>query len=248
MPSTITGNSSTDPTTTPSVSGPASGDAINSGPIDAYLQTILNGIAWLRANAGLLGGSNTWSASQLFNAAVTLANALTLNSGNVSLTASALQSILKGGTGKLDIGTSTANDLEFLVNGAVKAVLSASTGRLGGLTDPASAQDAATKNYVDPIAARAWGKLTLGAAGAVTVTKGYNVASASYSGAILTITLTTALADVNGVVVALPFAAAAGQLTGQTPATNQVRINRTDFSSTAINYNAGEIVQFAVFN
>ncbi len=150
MPTTITGNSATDPGTTPSVSGPAFGDAVASGPIDTFLQTIMNALSWLRVNSPQLGGANAFAGSNTFNAAVTIAGLLSLNSGNVQLTAAGLQSILKTGTGKLDIGTLSAQDLEFLVGNVVKWTLQQSSGNLvsaggtvSGLPAPAVAGQAA---------------------------------------------------------------------------------------------------------
>ena len=59
--------------------------------------------------------------------------------------------------------------------------------------DPAASQDAATKGYVDPRSAKAYGYLSVNAAGAVSVVSGFNIASASWSGAVLTVNFTDAM-------------------------------------------------------
>jgi len=147
VPTTLTGTAS-DPTTSPQTTGPASGDLISAAPMDNALQPILNFIAWLRTHGALVDSSNTFSVAQ------TIAALLTLSASDLDLTKSGLQSILKSGSGKLDIGTSTANDLELVVGGVVKAILDASTGRLRAVASTASGDAAlsfATKDYVDAI-------------------------------------------------------------------------------------------------
>ena len=51
MPQTLTGSSSTDPTTSPQIVGPADGDTCSSAPLNNLaFQPLVNFIAWLRAN------------------------------------------------------------------------------------------------------------------------------------------------------------------------------------------------------
>lgn len=68
----------------------------------------------------LIDANNEFTGTAIFDAAVTVVAALVLSGGNVTLTKSALQSILKGGTGGLDIGTSIASDLRVLLNNVAK--------------------------------------------------------------------------------------------------------------------------------
>ena len=58
---------------------------------------------------------------------------------------------------------------------------------------PSAATDVAIKSYVDAVGVglKAWAVLTLGGAGAVTVTAGYNIASASYATGTVTTVFTT---------------------------------------------------------
>src|SRR6266542_3349524 len=130
---------------------PADTDAANVASVNTALTKIANYIAYLQAHAALFDDTNTFSAAQ------TIAALLTLSTSNVSLTAGALQSILKGGTGKLQVGTSQASDLELIVGNVVKLAILAAGGidaktqKIINVVDPAAAQDAATKNYVDGI-------------------------------------------------------------------------------------------------
>jgi hypothetical protein len=69
---------------------------------------------------------------------------------------------------------------------------------------PIAAADAATKGYVDGVLkVKAWAYLTCGSAGSVTVTRGFNVASASWSSYALTVNYTAALSGA-GVATATP--------------------------------------------
>jgi hypothetical protein len=150
MPNTITGNPATGHGNPISFSGPASGDAIASGAMDTALQALADLVARFQSQGAQLDTTNTFTQSVIFSAAVTLSAALTAN-GNVALNASALQSVLKGGTGKLDIGTSTANDVEFLVGNVVKAILRSSDGKLQGQSTAGgdSGVTLTSKDYVD---------------------------------------------------------------------------------------------------
>jgi hypothetical protein len=80
----------------------------------------------------------------------------TLMSASWALAGSALQSILKGGSGGLDIGTSIAADLRVLLNSVAQWTFRESDGALvsnskqiTGLPSPAAASDGTNKSYVD---------------------------------------------------------------------------------------------------
>lgn len=122
-----------------------------------------------------------------------------ITTGDVTLSqASSDQSILKS-SGSLDIGTTDTNSLRLLSNNVARFTLvsggnleSNGTATLTNLPTPSAASDAATKAYVDTGLIKAWALLTCGAAGAVTVTAGNNVASASWNLHDMTVTWTTA--------------------------------------------------------
>jgi hypothetical protein len=125
---------------------PADTDLIAAATFNLALQKILDYLDFLQTNASLLG-ANVFTAAQQVSA------------GDVELTNAAIQRFLKAGGGKLQVGTKTGNasDLEFVVNGVVKAILRASDGKLAAaagfdagsqkivnVTDPSDAQDADT--------------------------------------------------------------------------------------------------------
>lgn len=58
-------------------------------------------------------------------------------------------------------------------------------------------EELAKRSFTDPRLAKAWAYLTLGSAGAVTVTAGLGVSSASYTGSNLTVNFSPALASAN---------------------------------------------------
>ena len=94
---------------------------------------------------------------------VTATNTIT---GDLSLAGGASQSVLKGGTGGLDIGTSIASDLRFMTSGAEQWKVRASDGALvsaggqiTGLGAPVDSTSAATKGFVETLAS---GSITMG--------------------------------------------------------------------------------------
>jgi hypothetical protein len=142
-------------TPTVSTSLPADGDPGNAASIGTPLQKLLDYVAWLQANAAGRGETNTFTQAQTFNA---IASYL----ANIGLTGTALQSILKSGTGGLDVGTSIASDVRILLGNVAKWTAQASTGNLvsaggtvTGLPAPVNTTDAATKAYVDGLPTRA---------------------------------------------------------------------------------------------
>ena len=66
---------------------------------------------------------------------------------------------------------------------------------------PVNATDAARKDYVDVLKVKASARLDCGGAGAVTVRGGHNIASASYSGNVLTVNMTASTNSLYGVLV-----------------------------------------------
>jgi hypothetical protein len=70
--------------------------------------------------------------------------------------------------------------------------------KITSVATPTVSTDAATKGYADALPTMtAWALITLGAAGAATITRGFNVASASWSTIRLTVNFTSALANAN---------------------------------------------------
>jgi hypothetical protein len=111
------------------------GDVPTSDGLNWYMRLVYKWAQWLD---GLQGEALTWAENQTF-------------SKLLALTGGSLQSILKGGTGGLDIGTSIATDLRFLVNNAWQWMVRESDGalvsngkQLKGIADPNSNQDAVT--------------------------------------------------------------------------------------------------------
>ncbi len=100
----------------------ADGDTVNAAISTAAPKTLADFVAWLQAHAAIFDDANTFSAAQVFAALVSL------NANNLALTKSGDQSVLKSGSGKLQLGSSIAADVELLVGGNARAVLSASTG------------------------------------------------------------------------------------------------------------------------
>lgn len=256
---TLTGNPATSRSSPLAVSAVSDGDAGSAANLaDTPLQPILDVLAFLQAQAARLDLANTFTQTQLFQAAVTLSALLTANA-NVSLAKAGDQSILKGGSGKFQVGTSTATDLELLVGGVVKAVLSASTGRLGGLTDPAAAQDAATKAYVDAAtvakaytdasSAKAWGSINCGAAGAATINNGFNLASASYSGTSLTVNFTNLLPTSQFAVIGSMWAITSTKfiLNTSSRGTGSIVLQVLNNAAVAQNWASGDQLTIAVF-
>jgi hypothetical protein len=145
-----------------------------------------SGLALLLGNNAFLG-NNTFAGTSIFNAAVTIAASLllsagdlTLSAGNIAMTRAALQSILKGGTGGFDIGTSIASDLRVLLNNVAQWTFRASDGALlsnskqiTGLPTPVAASDGANKGYVDGLTTRAAPALSATCGAFVTASASY---------------------------------------------------------------------------
>jgi hypothetical protein len=105
------------------ISEPIGTDVRNATSVQTPLRRLANLVQFLMQHAGLLSEVNEWAATQ------------NITAGNLELVQAALQAILKGGSGKLQIGTKAGNtsDVEIVVGGAVVATLG-----LGGVTIPSS--------------------------------------------------------------------------------------------------------------
>jgi hypothetical protein len=116
------------------------GDVPTSGGLNWFMRLAYKWCEWLD---GLQGEELTWAENQVF-------------SKLLQLSGGALQSILKGGTGGLDIGTSIASDLRVLLNNVAEWTFRESDGALvsngkqiTGLPTPVAASDGANKAYID---------------------------------------------------------------------------------------------------
>jgi hypothetical protein len=123
----------------------------------------------------LLAGTNTFSGVNTFNS-------------NIILAATVLQSILKGGTGGLDIGTTIASDLRVLLNNVAQWTFRESDGALvsnsrqiTGLPTPFASSDGANKAFVDLKGLVASARID-GPTGAIIVQKGTITLSATHDG------------------------------------------------------------------
>lgn len=115
--------------------------------------------------------------------------------------------------------------------------------RVNGATTTLAAQ-----SYVDARGVKAWAMLQCSNAGAVQVTKSFNVASAVYSGSILTVTLASALADVNAAIVVAPFGMGFLVSSSGMTSTTSTGINKASAVSTAANWVPGDNVSIAIYD
>lgn len=126
-------------------------------------------------------------------------------------------------------------------DGDVWPTVAALFARINGITQ----QLVAT---TDTRVAKAWALLTLGTSGAVTVTAGFNVASASYSTSALTVNFTTNLNAGAYAVNALQNGAGSNMLTPSS--LNAASVTILQFASTtgvAANYINGQVVHVLIF-
>jgi hypothetical protein len=186
----------------PAITIAQSTDLLSEEGFNVALRKLADYVAYLNANAPLLAALNVFSATQQ------------IADGDLELTKATIQALLKAGGGKLQVGTKTGNasDLELVVNGVVKAILRASDGKLQlvaqlladagidangqrivDLADPVDDQDAATKAYVETVAANSavvaltWNDPPWHQYGAADLLKGANgfvqlLARADYNG------------------------------------------------------------------
>ncbi|HEY5962298.1 MAG TPA: hypothetical protein VIV60_37335, partial [Polyangiaceae bacterium] len=132
--------------------------------------------------------------------------------------------------------------------------LDAGSAKITAVATPTTSTDAATKGYVDgaTTSAKAWALLTCGAAGAVTVTAAFNVTSASYAAATLTVVFTNALSSANYAAFAMAdFAMATTGLLFSTgsggKSTTQYALVKYSATNTTNNWANGDVVQVVFF-
>jgi len=94
---------------------------------------------------------------------------------------------------------------------------------------------------------KGWAFLTCGAAGAVTINQGFNIASASYSGLSLTVTLHTALANTEAAIVGNISTGTAIFVADEMSGTSTVILKQWDFAGLVQNWGTGDKVQFVIF-
>jgi len=113
---------------------------------------------------------------------------------------------------------------------------------------PSATGDAATKGYVDgggAYVAKAWALLTLGGAGAVTITAGHGVGSASWSGNSLTVGLSPAMGSANYATFATVATVQVMLAVGITNS-SQFIVYQTN-SAGSVNWANGQVVSVLVF-
>ena len=178
----------------------------------------------------------------------------TTGAAGISLPAAASQWITKSG-GTLNVGTTDANALALQSSNTTRFTL-LSTGNLQSdgthtvtnLPTPSNSGDAANKGYVDgggAYVAKAWAMLTLGGAGAVTVTAGHGVGSASWSGNSLTVGLSPAMGSANYATFATVATVQVMLAVGITNS-SQFIVYQTN-SGGSVNWANGQVVSVLVF-
>jgi hypothetical protein len=149
------------------------GDAANGANLSGAEKKIADYVAWLQAHAAIFDAANTFTAAQVIQALLSLTN-------NLAFSAAVAQTLLKTAAGGLTVGTAASGgDLTLSANGVAllkllaTGSLDAQAKILGNLATPVAAADAATKGWVEGIAAGAIGVVS---AGSAWVVDGYHLA------------------------------------------------------------------------
>ena len=191
------------------------------------------------------------------NLSVQGATGATVTTGNIGLSASGAQNITKTGTGNLWLQSGAGQHIEvnpgavstFIFNGTDGLLHSDGTHGVTGLPTPSNSSDAATKGYVDgggAYVAKAWAYLTIGAAGAVTVTAGHGVSSASWSTNILSVNLSPAMGSSTYAVFATTATLQIMLAVGLS-SSSLFYVDKTN-SAGSVNWSNGEYVSVLVFS
>jgi len=211
-------------------------------------------------------GTLTVTGATILSSTLALASDLAINTNKFTVTAASGNTVVAGTLGvtgaatlSSTLGVTGAATLTggFVVGAGV--TVDAGSNKIINVTDPTTAQQAATKNYVDTSTitlnkgARVWGTLQCGAAGAVTVIKAVNITSASYSTNNLTIVFTSNMADVNFAVIAMPYLSANVNQKLTSDSANKLvgscRVNSLNSTTGAgLNFANGDGVEVVIFD
>jgi hypothetical protein len=244
----------------------------------AHSFTAETGTGWFRIAAGRLGAAILGVLRLEINASgVTVPDALAVTGdltagGDLLLTKTGAQTINKSGTGNIGVFAGAGQDVIVNLNNGSTWTFNGTTGMLtadgthtvAGLLDPVNNQDADTKLARNTaissalsgstLIPKAWALLTLGGAGAVTVTAGSGVASATYATNLITVHWSAAFSSGTSYIMMatnqtntspsdfVPVCPAGGARTGA-----DGKIFGVDYAGTARSWVSGDLVAVTAY-